>query len=182
MKTIDTPFKLWVHLDMSKRSIFPAILIFVVFMVVPVAFWIISTNKNSEDVKGAKTGISGAVIKIISKNGSWDMYKYLCKDSTECLESVSSGKMVEKTSGGGVEDQFVNLGYSSDWANYEFLKIYVEPGWGSIERLFSATKSDGFDNVAVRNIENNGKNYQVILIPTNILEQTDVEIVSFSDN
>jgi len=90
--------------------------------------------------------------------------------------------MVEKTSGGGVEDQFVNLGYSSDWANYEFLKIYVEPGWGSIERLFSATKSDGFDNVAVRNIENNGKNYQVILIPTNILEQTDVEIVSFSDN
>jgi len=86
MKTIDTPFKLWVHLDMSKRSIFPAILIFVVFMVVPVAFWIISTNKNSEDVKGAKTGISGAVIKIISKNGSWDMYKYLCKDSTECLE------------------------------------------------------------------------------------------------
>lgn len=183
MKTIDTHFKLWVHLDMNKRSILPMILIFIVFMFVPVAFWVVSSNKeNSDDIKGATTGISGAVVKIISKNGSWDMYKYLCKDSMECLESVSSGKMVEKTSGGGVEDQLVNLGYSSDWSDYEFLKIYVEPGWGSIERIFSASKSYGFDNILVKNIDNNGNNYQVVLMPINILEQTNFEIVSFSDN
>lgn len=183
MKTIDTHFKLWVHLDMSKRSVLSMVLIFIVFMVVPVAFWVISSSKkNSENVKGAKVSSGGATVKIISKNGSWDMYKYLCKDSTECFESPSSGKMVEKTSGGGVEDQFVNLGYSSDWADYEFLKICVESGWGSIERSFVASKSGGFDNIIVRNIGNNGNDYHVVLIPTNMLEQTNFEIVSFTDN
>ncbi len=183
MKTIDTLFKLWVHLGMNKKSLLPMILIFVVFMVIPVVFWVVSSDKkNSEDVKGAKTGSSGAVVKITSKNGSWDMYKYLCKNSSECLESISSGKMVEKTSGGGVEDQFVSLGYSSDWSDYEFLKIYVEPGWGSVERTFSASKSDGLDDVVVKNIDNNGNNYQVVLIPTKILEQTNFEIASFADN
>jgi len=76
----------------------------------------------------------------------------------------------------------VSLGYSSDWADYEFLKIYVEPGWGSVERTFSASKSDGFDDVVVKNIDNNGNNYQVVLIPTKILEQTNFEIASFADN
>ena len=183
MKTIDTSFKLWVHLSMNKRSVFSVIILFVVFMTVPVAFCIISSDKkNSEEVKGARTGSSGAIIKISSKNGSWDMYKYLCKDSTECLESISSGKMVEKTSGGGVEDQFVSLGYTFDWSDYEFLKVYVDSGWGSIERSFSASKSSDFDNVVVQSIESGGKNYQVVLMPVSLLEQVNTEIASFSDN
>jgi len=182
MKTIDTTFKLWVHLVMNKRSVLSVILIIIIFTVIPIAFWIVSSNKKiSDDVKGAETS-SGAIVKIISKNGSWDMYKYLCGDSIECLESLSSGKMVEKTSGGGIEDQFVSLGYSSDWSSYKFLKIYVESGWGSIERFFSAQKSDSFDNVLIQSIESNGKNYQIVLIPTEILDQPSSQIVSFKDN
>ena len=70
MKTIDMQYKLWIHLIMKKKVSVTLIIIVAVFLVVPIAFWLLYSGKNSDDVKGAKTGAPGLIVKVISKNGS----------------------------------------------------------------------------------------------------------------
>lgn len=183
MKTIDTRFKLWVHLYMKKTSPLPLIIIVMVFLIIPATFWFLFYSKNSsEDVKGVKTDSSGVMMKVSSKNGSWDMSKYLCKDKTECLESLQSGKFLEKTSGGGVEDQYVSLRYSNDWNSYEFLKIFIEPGWGSMNRDFKASLTGVDENYFIEKFIYNDREFEAIIIPVAGLDKNVFEATVFSDN
>lgn len=55
---------------MKKKVSVTLIIIVAVFLVVPIAFWLLYSGKNSDDVKGAKTGAPGLIVKVISKNGS----------------------------------------------------------------------------------------------------------------
>ena len=110
------------------------------------------------------------------------MSKYLCKERAECLESLTSGKVLEKTSGGGVEDQVVTLRYSTEWSQYEFLKIFVEPGWGSIQRDFVASLTNDVQGSLIENVTYGGVEYSVILVPTSVLGSGLFEVATFSDN
>lgn len=183
MKTIDTGFKLWVHLYMKKSFPFPLIVIITVFLIIPATFWFVFYSKNSsEDVKGAKTSSNGVIVRVSSKNGSWDMSKYLCKDRSECLESLQSGKFLEKTSGGGEDDQFVSLRYSPDFGSYEFLKIYVEPGWGSMKRDFKPSLTGIDANYFIEKFNYNGSDFEAIILPVAGLDKNVFEAAVFSDN
>ncbi len=182
MKTIDTNSKLWVHLNMKKSSPFPIIIIVLAFILIPIVFWYVTFRDGSENIQGAKTEAFGLLINVKSENGTWDMYKYICKDRGECLESLTSGKALGKTSGGGGEDQFVSLRYSPDWESYEILKIFVSPGWGSIERYFSATFNQDVAGSSVERFEQGGDEYTAVFIPVKILQNTLVESLVFSDN
>jgi len=168
---------------MKKFSLLPLIIIVAVFLAVPVTFWALSSSKNSsDDVRGVKTGVFGLIIEVSSKNGFWDMSEYLCKDREECLESLQSGKFLEKTSGGGVDDQYVTLRYSSDWGSYQYLKIYVEPGWGSMERDFNASLKEHVENSSVEKLNSNGNEYEIVLVPTAGLDSNIFDVARFSDN
>ncbi|MBW6441551.1 hypothetical protein K0B04_01405 [Patescibacteria group bacterium] len=152
------------------------------FLVIPVAFWFFTFSEGNDDVQGVRTGSLGVVVKVESKEGSWDMSKFLCKDRAGCLESLNSGKALEKTSGGGLEDQVVTVRYSSDWSQYEFLKIYIEPGWGSIQREFKASLTNEVQGSLIETVTFGGVEYNVVLIPTSVLESGLFEVATFSDN
>jgi len=53
-----------------KKISFPLIAIILLFLVIPVAFWFLSTTKTPDNVKGVETDVSGLVVKVVSKNGS----------------------------------------------------------------------------------------------------------------
>lgn len=181
MKTIDRVFKLWVHLVMKKTSFLPLIIIVATFLVIPVVYWLVTFDKSSDNVQGVKTGIYGISINVISKNGAWDMSKYLCKDKEECLESLTSGKLLEKTSGGGVNDQSVTLRHSSDWESYEFLKIFVLPGWGSMDRNFEINPTEKYQGLFVEPYPYSGKEVRALIIPTGGLNTELFEVATFTD-
>jgi len=182
MKTIDTRYKLWIHLIMKKKVSVTLIIIVAVFLVVPIAFWLLYSGKNSDDVKGAKTGAPGLIVKVISKNGSWDMFKYLCEDEEQCVESLDSGKFLDKTSGGGGEEQSITIRYSSDWQSYKFLKIYVGGGWNSSDRLFNVSVKDNIDGAYIKDFSFGGKTYRAAIIPVDNLNSGFFnDAVVFSD-
>ena len=154
---------------MRKKISFPLIAIILLFLVIPIAFWFFSTKRVSDDVKGVETDFSGLVVKVVSKNGSWDMFKYLCENRDQCAESLNSGKFLDKTSGGGGEnDQFVTIKYSPDWKSYEFIKIYVESGWGSTDRVFKVSLSDSIPGSFIGKFSYGERDYETVIIPVSV--------------
>ncbi len=169
---------------MKKSSLVPLIVIVATFLVIPIVFWALTFKKTDENIQGARTkiGAAGVLVKINSTYGTWDMAKYLCKTRDECLESLVSGKILETTSGGGVEDQFVSVRYTKDWDSYEFLKMFVKPGWGSSVRKFYASLTENISRSFVENFTYNGMDYEVVIVPVKGIGDTLLEVAKFSDS
>jgi len=167
---------------MKKSNLIPLVLVVSTFLILPIAFFFLNT-KNGGNVQGAKTQANkkGIILKISSGNGTWDMMKYFCKTKDECLTSLFSGKIIDTTSGGIVEDSNVTVDYSSDWTNYEFIKVFVKPGWGSSTRTFKVTSAGVIPNVTIEKVTYGGINYNVILVPLNSVNGELLEAASFSD-
>lgn len=168
---------------MRKSSLIPLALIISVFLILPIAFWFINSKNSNENVQGVKTrsDVKGVIVKVYSNYGTWDMAKYICKTKEECLSSLVSGKNLDTTSGGVVEEHFVTIEYSQDWNNYEFLKVFVKPGWGSQTRTFKTSVLGGVSGVSVNRVSSGGANYDVILIQLNNIGGELLEAASFSD-
>ena len=166
---------------MRRSSVLPLIIIIATFLVIPVAFWIINFQKSDTDIKGANTGSSGMVIKIKSEGGAWDMSKFLCVDTNECVESLTSGKVLDKTSGGGIQEQEVGVVYSSNWDQYKYIKIFVEPGWGSADRVFSVWMNEALSDSFIHEFEVNTITYKVAIFSITDIERNLMDAVVFSD-
>jgi len=91
MKTIDTKHKLWIYLYVRKKISFPLIAIILFVFGNSGCLLVFSTKQASDDVKGVETDVSSLVVKVVSKSGSWDMFKYLCENKNQCVESLNSG-------------------------------------------------------------------------------------------
>jgi hypothetical protein len=166
---------------MRKNPPIPLVIIVSAFVVIPVVFWIFTFGEESEDVRGSRTGDSGILINIISKNGAWDMSKYLCEDITICFESLTSGKSLEKTSGGGIEDQSIIVRPSKDWDSYNYVKIFVKSGWGSSERFFTVSSQGDVSQDVVKKFEHGGNTYEAVVVPIDMMKSELVDSVIFSD-
>lgn len=166
---------------MRKNPPLPLIIIISAFIIIPVVFWVFTFGDEPEDVRGVTTEGTGVLINILSKNGAWDMPKFLCEDISTCRESLTSGKPLEKTSGGGIEEQSIIIRSSKDWDSYEYLKVYVKPGWGTVERFFSTSMTDAVKGAVVESFDYDGNNYEAVIVPTDLLRSEFVDSITFSD-
>lgn len=168
---------------MKKTSLLPLVIVIATFLIIPIAFWFLTSKNTDGNIQGAKTksGSAGVVIDIKSSQGTWDLNEYLCKNIDECLESLFSGKPLETISGGVVGDKFITIKYVSEWDSYEFLKIFVKPGWGSTIRKFNASLSNDVSGAYIERFIYGGSDYDVVLVPIKDIKDTLLEIATFSD-
>ncbi len=168
---------------MKKTSLLPLVIIVATFLIIPIAFWFYSSKDSEGNIQGAKTksDTPGIIVKIKSNNGTWDLNKYLCVNKEECLESLISGRSLETTSGGIVEGKYITIKYTSDWDSYEYLKVFVKPGWGSTIRKFNASLVSSVSGVYIESFTYGGLDYDVVLVPIKSIENTLLEVSEFSD-
>lgn len=168
---------------MRKSSLIPLVVIVSLFVIVPAAFWVINSKSSNENVQGAtiKSDVKGVLVKIDSKFGNWDMVKYLCKDKETCETSLISGKGLDTTSGGQIENRDVAIEYSAEWEDYQYLKIYVRAGWGSQVREFNVSKIGSVPGMTVEKMTYGGADYNVVFIPLDGVGFSLFPMVRFSD-
>ena len=181
VKTIDTKIKLWVHLSMKKSFLIPLIII-LVFAGIPTVFWFLSSKEDiDENVQGVRSGSTGVVLKIVSNGGAWDMFKYVCESREKCLESLESGKKLDVTSGGGLEEQSVAIKYIHEMESQEFMKIFVKPGWGTVERTFSVSLDSNTSDVTIEKMKFGNSDIDIVLIPMTYLHSEVFDLATFVD-
>jgi len=168
---------------MKKSSFIPLVFIVSLFLIVPVSFWMLTSKPSNDNVRGAtiKSDVKGILVKVDSNYGNWDMSKYLCKSIDDCSSSLVSGKGLDTTSGGTIKDRDIAIEYTSDWADYSYLKIYVRSGWGSQVRDFKVTKLGNVSGMVIQNMTYGGSDYSVVLIPITNLGKSLLPTVRFSD-
>ncbi len=168
---------------MKKTSLLPLVIIVATFLIIPIAFWFLTSKNSDGNIQGAKTkgDSAGVIVNIKSSQGTWDLNKYLCKSEKECLESLVAGKSLETISGGVVENKLITIKYASDWDSYEFLKIFVKPGWGSTLRKFDASLVNGVSEVYMESFVYGESDYDVVLVPIKNIKDTLLEVATFSD-
>lgn len=168
---------------MKKTSVLPLILIVTVFLVIPIVFWVVSFRSTDDNIQGARTknGDAGASVLVSSKYGTWDLVKYLCQTREECVGSLTSGRVLDTTSGGVTDRQSVVIKYSKDWDSYKFLKVFVKSGWGSSLREFQVSLAGNASGSYVEDVVYNGINYKVVIVPIDIISGSLMEIAEFSD-
>ena len=168
---------------MKKSSSLPLVIIVLTFLVIPVAFWFFTFREQNDDIRGVGTrgGASGVIVRVNSNYGTWDMSKYLCPTREECSESLVSGKILETTSGGGIDEQFVIVRYTQDWESYEYLKVFIKPGWGSPERVFNVSLLGNIKDSFIDEFTYEGEVYKAVIIPIQSIGETLSEVAIFSD-
>jgi len=168
---------------MKKSNLIPLVLVISTFLILPIAFFFLNSKNLNGNVQGLKTQANkkGILLKITSNYGTWDMTKYFCKTKDDCLTSLFSGKIIDTTSGGVVENSFVTVEYSPEWNNYEFIKVFVKQGWGTSTRTFKAEDASVIPGVTIEKFTYGGTNYNVVLIPLTSVTGELLEAASFSD-
>lgn len=168
---------------MKKGSLIPLVFIVSLFLIVPAAFWVLTSRVPNENVRGIsiKSNAKGVLVRIDSNYGNWDMVKYLCKDKEACEVSLISGKGLDTTSGGQVKNRDVAVEYTSEWKDYQYLKIYVRPGWGSQVREFNVSKIGSVPGMTIEKMTYGGSDYSVVFIPLDIISESLLPTVRFSD-
>jgi hypothetical protein len=146
-----------------------------------VVFWVFTFGEETDDVRGVTTRGNGILINIVSKKGAWEMSKYLCEDISKCSESLTSGKSLAKTSGGGVEEQSVIVRPSNDWSSSEYLKIFVKSGWGSAERFFVASVGENVRGSVIEKFNYGGNTYEAVIVPIDLFRSEFVDSITFTD-
>jgi len=159
------------------------ILIIVLLIAIPAVFWV--TTSEGKDIKGASsqevTIQRGFSVFIESQDGTWDLIEYLCTDKEECVEGLDSGESWGTVSGGKTDHHEVLVSYSSAWDTYEYLKVFVRPAWHESTRTFGIKDKSIFEGGEIVEISNNGKKIEVLLIPLDLVRDSFVRTVVFSD-
>lgn len=168
---------------MRKGFAWPLLLIFIVFLAVPLAYWYFSYRSAQESIKGVKTsGIEvGFYVTINSKGGTWDLSSFLCKTRSECLESLSSGYMLGTNSGGKVSGYDITFSYDNSWNDYSYLKLFVKSGWGTQGKAFVVTDQGVVNGTSIEQINGDGYSQDVVLIPVKEVKHGFQKSAEFSD-
>lgn len=134
----------------------------------------ISSSDNSVEKKGVS-------VQVKSTSGTWDMYQYLCKTKDECLSDLFSGYSSGSVSGGASDNVNIYIEALNNWKDYEYLKIFVRPGWGSDSSSFNVTNSSS-ELQAIRNTINyKGASHNIVLIPLENMLSGMTGTINFSN-
>jgi len=153
------------------------IIILILFLSLPVLFWIYSSNKQNGDTKGIASAKNGFAINITSEMGNWDLKKYLCETKTACLSAVTSGTKLDTVSGGKTDKSSVYVSYSSNYSDYEYIKLTVTPGWSSTFREFEVIDKGDIPNTEIFELDGT----VVVLIPLQYVSEVFNYSAHFSD-
>lgn len=91
------------------------------------------------------------------------------------------GKGLDTTSGGTIKNRDIAIEYTSDWADYTYLKIFVRSGWGSQVRDFKITKLGNVSEMVIQSMTYGGVDYNVVFVPISDLGSSLLSTVRFSD-
>ena len=176
---------------MQKGFSVSFVVIFIVlFIATPIIFWWATAKNNfsvQNDIKGASTYDSiqsknGLLIEISSKQGTWDLFEYLCKTKEECVSSLLGGKRWGTVSGGTTsENHQVIIESSDEWDNNKYLKLFVKSGWGSPERKFGVSGVEYIADTSVETTSYEGDQYQVVVLPLDSVKLRLYKTIVFSD-
>ncbi len=160
------------------------IILFGLLAVAVVGYWTIG-NRNvdpNQKVKGASTtSVQEGFSILITSKSTWDLSEYLC-GGKECIEGVDSGKRFATVSGGATENHEVAIGYSKEWEQYEFVKLYVRSGWGASSTPFTILQGSNLSNLGAE-IKTLDSNINVLIIPTKSVKDNFVDsVATFSDD
>jgi hypothetical protein len=175
------------HKTMRKGFSIPLVLIFiVVFLSVPLLYWFFSSRDGTTNVMGATTNQlqqaqNGFSVRINSKDGTWDLYEYLCTTKDECASSLMSGRRVQIVSGGTVQNHDVAITSGSDWNSYKYAKVFVRSGWGSSAREFKVESVGVVPGSERVNFTYESANYKAVLIPLDSAGDSFYKSAVFSD-
>lgn len=145
----------------------------------------ISTKNIKTDVQGASIvpKIDKGFSILINSTDTWDFFEYLCKTKEECENSLNSGKRNATVSGGATTNHEVVIAKSDDWNDFEFIKIYVRPGWGSRSNNFNLDMNSLEKSLLNKSFFESQISHEVVLIPISMVDNTFVDtLATFSDN
>lgn len=168
---------------MQRGAVLPLILIIILFISAPFIFWALTSTEDTPSIKGvsSKNMDKGLMTGVSSSYGTWDMHQYLCKSKDECEETLMSGNRDVLVSGGETVRQDIPIVPEADWKDYTYLKVYVQPSWGSQDRLFNISGHENIPGSNVFEMKEGGSSYDVLVIPIQELTSGFAGSVLFSD-
>lgn len=114
------------------------VVIMVFFIAAPFVFYFV-VSREKTGVKGASSSApikEGFSVTLNSAQGTWDLYEYGCSTLEECSGSLFSGKKLSIISGGKISNHTIGFSKSLLSEDSQFIKLFVKPGWGSMQRNF----------------------------------------------
>lgn len=158
---------------MQKGFSLPLILFIISLTIVGGIVYVEFSQRSIEQVRGAKDaglGMRGFSVNI-SSSGPWDLYEYLCKDKEECVRSFSSGSVRTTMSGDTTLEHELVIPYSESWKDYDYIKIYVRPVWGTGQKDFLIADSSEQFSSFVSVLQQEELSVQSMIMPLEMFEQ-----------
>ncbi len=151
------------------------------FIAAPFAYFF-AVSRQEESVKGAtSTGFSnGFYIIVNSSQGNWDLHQYGCTGLKECEESLFSGRNISTISGGVVSEHDLAFTSCPMSGELSYIKYFIEPGWGSMQRVFTIN-TDYHGGVRVKEFVENGETVYALLVPVAAFDFDYFKAAIFSD-
>ena len=168
---------------MQKGIAVPIILVSISFLIIgSFIYFEFASRKDKIDIKGISTSSdSKGFSVIINSQAAWDFYEYLCKDLQECKNSLTSGKRVSIISGAQAEEHELVINLVKEWHDYEYLKLYVSPVWGSIQDSFGIELLKDQIGAEIFKFDNTSSySSEILIIPINSIKDIYVpEVAAF---
>jgi len=139
---------------------------------------------SSPYVKGVTSSVvpnstPGFTLDVISTEGTWNVFVYLCENTEVCIESADSGKFWRVFGGGRTPHHTVVVPAQDVWKDFRFVKVFAKPGWGSSARTFAVAKNTvSFD----LNIHEVPQGYDVLIFPTSAVSSESFKIAKVFDS
>lgn len=171
----------------NKGFAIPIVIIFIgIFLAIPIVYWFISEEKNDSQIMGSSVSGnlsdgSGLVIEVSSKNGTWDLFYYLCETENECVFDITAGKKQTTFHGGTVTNHKIVIEKGDEWQVYEFAKFFIKPSWGSGSSGFKVTSSGEIIGSYTKTLSDGEENIEVVLVPLESVGETLGNSAVFSD-
>ncbi|MFC1722180.1 hypothetical protein ACFL0C_00875 [Patescibacteria group bacterium] len=170
---------------MQKGISAPLILVSVSTLIIGIflysEFSVRTKEKNVMGLSSEKKTMGFSV--LLSSRGPWDFHEYLCTDVDTCERSLTSGKRHSTLSGVAVDDNELVVMYDADWDEYEYIKVYASPVWGSNQPDFTLEKLSQDPSAVIKILKESSINTEVLILPIEeINKEFKPELALFSNN
>lgn len=169
----------------------PILLLLVgLFLVFSTLFWIVSNNvsvtETDPSVKGTSTKSEtyskpGLSVFVTSSGGTWELVELLCKDYDSCVSSLDYGKRFGTSGGGTATSQEVFIQYDPQWADYQYLKLYVRPSFGSKSIYYKPQSLGDVPETKIVALKAMAQEVQAVLVPLSGVKDKYLRSASFTD-
>lgn len=158
------------------------VVIMVFFIAAPFVFYYV-VSREKTGVKGASSSVTvkeGFSVTLNSAQGTWDLYEYGCSTLEECTGGLFSGKKLSIISGGKISDHTVGFSKSLLSEDSQFIKLFVKPGWGSMQRDFNLLPNAG-QFIKVVEFTSEGAMINALIVPRGAFDSGYFSAGTFSD-